>query len=249
MTRTRQLLWRLIVLALICVISQQLYAAISYNVTGAGTTHGATGTSTALTMTVGSTTPVILTCVNILSLTAKQTAPSWSLGSGTPVLVKEVRGGVATSDYASVWKVPAPTAGSGTLTLNWDTSITWAASADSFQGADQSDPSPVGDAVTDVTVTASVALQAANLTANDGTFGCAANGSSNVTSVQGTGGATTRTDNGGSIGIGTGYALGSGTITVVMSEGVADSKARVAVRVKAATATSVNHGLTFGVFH
>lgn len=211
--------------------------AVAKDATATGTTHGTTGTTANLSLTVTGSNPVIFATVDLLHATAVSTTPSWSLGSGTPVMVKSVRGGSGNATYCSVWAIPAPATGAGTLTLNWDTSINWAISADSFTGADQTTPSPTGDAQSDTTADSSHNLTPTNLTANDATYGGCAESADNVTGVSGTGGSTTLTDNAGSVGIGTGYALGTAAITFTTSA-ASNSKGRVAVRIVAAAAAT-----------
>lgn len=209
--------------------------AVAHDATASGTHHGASGTTANLSLTVTGTNPVILVTVNLVDAAAVSTAPSWSLGSGTPVKVKEVRGGSGNASYSSTWAIPAPATGAGTLTGNWDTSVAWSFGADSFTGVDQVTPCPLADAVSDVTAIASQALTPSNLTANDASYGGMIDTADNVTSVSGTGGATTLTDNAGGAGIGVGYALGTAAVTFVSSSGT-DSKGRIAVRIQAVAA-------------
>ena len=189
-----------------------------------------TGTTvTSANWTISGSNPVILVAVTFKSTTAVETAPSWSLGSGTAVLVKEVRGGSGVDVYESIWAIPAPIVGTGTVTVNIDTSLLFNSGADCFTGADQTTPAPVGDAVTDITATNSYTLTPANLTANDASYSCSGNTTFNISTVTN----STLIDNTATNDIGLGYNLGTASITVTMSDS-ANTHGNVAVRIVAA---------------
>lgn len=188
----------------------------------------ANATSSAWDIT-SATNPVIVVHAVILDATQRVSSVSWSAG-GTGVEIKTAVGGSGNADVSSVWAIPAPTSSaSGTVTVNLTASATFAASADLFQGADQTTPCPTGDTWTDITSTQNVTANVPNLTANDASAHCCCNSSANISSV---GATQTLVNNAGSIDIGTGYATGTTQTSSNMSSS-ADAFSRVAVRIVA----------------
>lgn len=143
-------------------------AAVAFitDVSGLGSAQSPT-----FNITVSGTNPVLLIDVGMDSTTATVSSVSWSLGSGTPVEVKNSRSGTA---FASVWAIPAPGAGAGTVTVNKSAAaINHQIDVSCFSGADQTTPCPTADAVADTLDGGS--LTPAHLAAGDATNGCAVN--------------------------------------------------------------------------
>lgn len=123
-------------------------------------------------ITVSGTAPALIVEVGLDSTTATVSSMSWSLGSGTAVEVKNVRSGTA---FNSIWAIPAPGAGAGTVTVNKSAaSINHQVDIACFQNTDQTAPCPPGDAVT-TTSNSGVTLTPLNLTAADATTGAGVN--------------------------------------------------------------------------
>lgn len=120
-------------------------------------------------ITVSGTNPVLIIDVGLDSTTETVSSVSWSLGSGTALEIKNVRNSTA---FSSVWAIPAPGAGAGTVTVNKSAaSINHQIDVQVWTGADQTTPCPTGDAVTSIVHQAATTLTPTNLTANDGTAG------------------------------------------------------------------------------
>ena len=134
----------------------------------------ATGTSFTITITTPATNPVILVGVALDSATATVSSITSNKTSTSISEVKNVRNGTS---FACIWVVVAPQVSVSTiLTINLSASVAYQGAAETFSGADQTTPSPVGDstsatgtAITTLTVTPS------NLTSNDASFGCGVN--------------------------------------------------------------------------
>lgn len=73
---------------------------------------------------------------------ATVTSVSWSLGSGTPYEVGVIKQG---NCNVYIWAIPAPTAGTGTYTVNFSESAPFQVAADVFSGTDQTTPCPIAD--------------------------------------------------------------------------------------------------------
>lgn len=174
----------------------------------------------------------IIVQVTFLSTSITVTSVSWSLGSGTPIKIKSIRGGSGNATTVELWAIPAPVSGTGTITVNLSSSTQFNCNADYFTGADQTTPCPTADAVTDVTATNVYTLTPANLSSGDAASSGSANSSELISSVAPN---QTLIDNSGNVDIGTGYRIGVGSITVTMS-GSSNSHANVAVRIAAAGA-------------
>lgn len=150
-------------------------------VVSANVAPGGTTTPFTFGITVSGTNPVLMVGIGLASDTATITAVTWSLGSGTPFEVKNIRAGTA---YASVWAIPAPTAGAGTISVSVsEAAIYHQAAASVFSGADQtSSVSSTGDADAESFtplgtggVTRYLTVTPLNLTANDCSFGVSVN--------------------------------------------------------------------------
>ncbi len=145
-------------------------------------------TKTSGSWTISGSNLVILLYIALNSATATVlgggSKPTWSLGDGGAVEVKNVR---TTDCFVSVWAIPAPTAGTGTFTFNNSASVATQVGADCFTGADQTTPCPAADAVSaSVTQSSTQTLTQtpSNLTASDGSAGGQANTvAGDVTSV------------------------------------------------------------------
>ena len=139
------------------------------------TANGTSGLQASFTIsiTVSGTNPVLIVGSVLHSVTATFNAPSWSLGGGTPTEIKNIRG--TTGVFTSIWAIPAPTGGAGTLTVNPSTSVLCGGNATNYSGADQATPCPTGDAVTSTSTGAATTLTPTNLTASDATYAMGAN--------------------------------------------------------------------------
>jgi hypothetical protein len=133
----------------------------------------ATGTAPTISITVSGTNPALIVFVGLDSFTAASNSCSWSLGGGTPVLIASIRS--ANGAYAAVWKVPAPTAGAGTITLGNSASVPYVAAVQLWTGADQTDPSPNANAVTSTAATTPLTLTPTSLVSGDASAGMGAN--------------------------------------------------------------------------
>jgi hypothetical protein len=182
-------------------------------------------------ITVSGTNPVLLVDVGLDSTTATVSSVSWSLGSGTPAEVKNVRSGTA---FATVFAIPAPVAGAGTVTVNKSTtSINHQIDVACFSGADQTNPCPAGDAVADALDGGT--LTPAHLAAGDATNGCAVNTiAGNPVGVSPNSRYVNTTT---SVNIEAGDATGTTGLTYTTNGGGA-TVAKVAVRIQTPTTTS-----------
>lgn len=133
----------------------------------------ATSNSVAINITVSGANPVLALEVGLKDATATVSSVTWSLGSGTPVEVKNLRS--ANSAFNSMWVVPAPAAGAGTITANLSASVLNNGSVSLFSGSHQTTPSVAGDAVTSTSNGASVVLTPANLITGDASVGYGVN--------------------------------------------------------------------------
>lgn len=132
-----------------------------------------TANSFTIGITVSGTNPVLSVKVGLKDATATVSSVSWNLGSGTTVEIKNLRS--SNNAYASIWMIPAPGAGAGTITVNLSASVLFIGNATCFSGASQSAPSAAADAVTSTSNGAAVTLTPANLTANDASDGIGVN--------------------------------------------------------------------------
>lgn len=193
------------------------------------TPNASAGTGGAINITVAGTDPVLMVGVALKSATETVSALSWSLGGGTPVLVKAARTGTA---YSAIWKIPAPAAGAGTLTVTLSGSVVWQADVALFVGADQTDPSPAADGVSStVNTQTTVTLTPTNLRSNDASFGIGGSDQFDPTGVTPNQiylNATT------AINLQTGYATGTTGVGFTYSDPGSNNYARVAVRIVAA---------------
>lgn len=201
--------------------------AFSTNVSSAA----ATTTNIAIGITVSGTNPVLIGKVALDSVTATVTSATWSLGSGTTLEVKSLRN--TNGPLSSIWAVPAPAGGAGTLTFGFSASIPAHCDTALWTGADQSTPCPTVDAVASSSNATNIVLTPANLTANDGTDAIGAN------IVQGNWVSATPNqrsiDNVSSPGILTGDATGTSAVTLTNDGTFINlDVASVAVRIKLA---------------
>jgi hypothetical protein len=209
------------------------------------TVNGTSGLQASFTIsiTVSGSNPVLIVGSNLHSVTATFNAPSWSLGSGTPVEVKNVRG--STGVFTSIWAIPAPTGGAGTITVNPSTTVLCGGNATNYSGADQSTPSSAGDAVTSVSNASAATLTPANLAASDASYAMGCNiVAGNWTSATPNQRAIDNTDDPGYL---VGDATGTTGVTINNDGGmVAGDVAMVAVRIKAVAAGGFNAGWATG---
>lgn len=188
-------------------------------------TTPATGNSFTINITAPATNPVLLVGIGLDSTTATITSVSWSLGSGTAVEVKTAR---QSNSFASVWAIPAPTAGAGTITVNISASVPYQGAAESFTGANQITPCSTGDAVSQVGTATPLTITPINLTANDASFG---NGvqtlAENPTGITANDRFKNNTTN---VNIQVGDSVGTGALTATW-DGASSNKAAIGVRI------------------
>lgn len=192
----------------------------------------ATGSSFNISITAPSTNPVIVVGIGLESTTATVSSVSWSLGSGTTVEVLTARKSDA---FASVWAIPAPTAGAGTISVTLSASVAYQAGAETFTGAHQTTPCPGADAVasTPTGAPANVTITPANLAANDASFGIGVNTvANNPTGVTANDRFKNSTTN---VNIQVGDSSGTGALTATYSDS-SDNRACVGVRIAEAAA-------------
>jgi hypothetical protein len=159
------------------------------------------------------------------------TAVTWSLGSGTPVEVFTHR---IADTYASIWAIPAPTAGSGTYSVTFSGSVQYQIAANYFTGCHQTTPGTDG-AFADGATPDPLSVTPANLTANDAAVGIGANANGgDAPVIQQT---ETYNDNSTNVNASAGYHLGTGAITCRWNNGAGTSAvdALIAVRIAAAS--------------
>jgi len=198
--------------------------AFSTNVTQVENFNG----SVAKNITVSGANPVLIVDIAINDATATVTSVTWSLGSGTTVEVKTARG---TEAFASVWAVPAPAPGAGTLTYNLSATKNNTGNISLYTGADQTTPCPLADAVSSVAQLTSETLTPANLTASDAAAGhCVATVSGDVTGVTPN---QDFLDIGADMDMGAGHANGTTGVTFAYAD-TSSHSAKVAVRIAAA---------------
>jgi hypothetical protein len=180
-----------------------------------------------ISITVSGTNPVLMAGIGLDSATATVSSVSWSLGSGTPLEVKNARSGTA---FGSLWAIPAPVAGAGTLTINKSAAaINHQIDALVYSDAHQATPCPAADAVSSVAASASETLTPANLTANDATCGMGVNTvGDNPTGVNPNNRYTNSTT---SVNLQTGDNTGTTGVTVTYSPGSGGSYAKIAARI------------------
>jgi hypothetical protein len=156
------------------------------------------------------TNPVVVLLIGLKHATATVSSVVLTGGitSGTPVEVKTIRE-VAT--YLSIWAIPAPT-GTGTITINFSTSVLYHSAALLLQGADQT--TPCTDGASAHGATNPLTVTCANLTASDASVGIGANTNGGDAPVF-TGTAETLNDNGDLINVAGGYKLGTGAVSVL----------------------------------
>jgi hypothetical protein len=164
-------------------------------------------------ITVSGTNPAIMVGSGLDSASATISSVSWSLGSGTAVEVKNQRTGPS---FATVFAVPAPAAGAGTLTVNKSVgAINHQVAVSVLSDTHQTTPAPTGDAVTDTyaasNVSTALPLTPANLTANDASFMAGVNTTNN--NPTGVSPNSVYFDATTSVNLQTGYRLGTGAIT------------------------------------
>lgn len=157
---------------------------------------------------------------------------TWSLGSGTPYQVGTLIEN--TTDHVFIWAIPAPTAGSGTLTVTLSGSCPWQISASYFTGADQTTPGVIASVATSNSTAASVALTATGLTANDADVGAATN--SLVGDITGITPNQTFLNQSTTINLGCGYALGNTAVTFAGAG--RGTSTNIVARIQAATAVA-----------
>jgi hypothetical protein len=203
-------------------------------VTSANATS-ATQSSFTISITVSGTNPVLIVKTVLNSATATVSSVTWSLGSGTTTEVKALRG--SNGVLSSIWVVPAPSAGAGTITVNLSASVPSGGTATVFSGTDQVSPCPTADAVTSTSIGASTVLTPGNLSANDASDCLGANiTSGNWSSATPNQRVINNTNDPGYIG---GDATGTTGVTLNNDGGMtAGSIAMVAIRIQVPTSAS-----------
>lgn len=170
----------------------------------------------------------------VTSGTVTVSAVAWDLGgSASEVIAVQAP---AANHRVAIWRIAAPVAGTGVLTVTLSGACDYHVTATYFTGADQVEPSPVGDAYSlgSTGQAASQAHNVLNLTANDASYGGGAvsdsnNGISSVTPNQ------TYATNTATIDAEAGYAFGTTQVTTIFADSN-DPMARVGVRIVAAAA-------------
>ena len=177
-----------------------------------GTTNTTAGTAASVTSAswaIFGTNLAIIVYIGINSLTVTISSVTWSLGSGTPVSVKELLNG---ANRTAIWAIPAPTSGTGTYTVTFSASVDFNVAANYFTGADQTTPCPAGDAVSTSGITPNpLTVSPTNLTANDARVGVGTN------NAPGDDPRISLTESyyqdSGNVNMSAGYALGTGTVS------------------------------------
>ena len=124
-------------------------------------------------ITVSGSNPVLVLHLEPNYGSNNATAVSWSLGSGTAVNVATASYG---NNYANVntWCIPAPTAGSGTVSVTTATGVSavWY-DLELWTGASQTAPCPTGDAQTWISdgSSSTITLTPTHLATGDATVG------------------------------------------------------------------------------
>lgn len=206
--------------------------------TGTPTASATPATGTSLTtgnLTITGSNLVILVSLafNTASATPTSITVSWSLGSGTVALVSSVN---ANNSYELIYAIPAPTAGTGTVSASWTNSAPAQLSATYFIGAHQTTPCPTGDAVTNTTQNQPVTVTPLNLTANDASYGGAGSNAFNPTGVTPT---QTYLSSSTAINMQAGYATGTTGVTFTY-DALACGQSMVAARIVEAAAGSAS---------
>jgi hypothetical protein len=207
-----------------------------------GTSVNATpATATSLTspsITTPTTNPAVFVHVGIFDTTGTTTVNSLTITGfgGTATQVKVLAGQVLTNAQwaiVSVWKIVAPTANTaGTVQANFSASVAAQLVVETFSGADQTDPSPVGDAVSSNVAAASTTLTPTNLVTGDASTGAEGNAAAqNCVAVTPNGRFLNNTT---SINMGVGDATNTTGVTFACDAGL--NLCKVAVRVKQFTA-------------
>jgi hypothetical protein len=133
---------------------------------------------------------------------------------------------------AEIWSLAAPAAGVHVITVTFDGSYVSEVDAWVFQGADQTTPCPIADAVSSQANNAALTLTPANLTANDATVACAGGTSGDPSSVTPNQWTVNTSDT--EIELSDGYATGTTGVTLNGNSQWGSDHAAVAVRIVAA---------------
>lgn len=217
---------RLIALLLIMQITAPAWSAVAY-ISDADKTDVLSGNDAFTSFTVSGTNPVILIVAGLDSAagTVSSVVLSAGLTSGTPYLVKAQRNGTA---QLEIWAIPAPT-GTGTITVSYSVSVNHQCNAILMQGADQTTPAIIAEAVSATSASSPLGLTPSNLTAND-----AAVYSCGVVSGDGpnaSSGVQTFIGNLTTMNMAAGYRIGTGALSCTYSSSA--SNAMVGIRVQA----------------
>lgn len=177
--------------------------------------------------TISGTKPVIVVSISYQDATITVSSVSWSLG-GTGAQAILVRGGSGTNDVSAIWCIPAPTVGTGTVTVTLSGApagnYTWG--ADNFTVANQTTPCPAGNAVSNVSASSSYTMTPSGLTSGDAAFAVGVDASDCVTITPN----QTLNNCAATIAVGGGYNTGTGSVTVTFSQ-ANNTKSAVAVRI------------------
>lgn len=236
----KRLLAFTLILALLCLFPVQSWAAVAFVTHTAGTPT--TSSTAAHAITISGSNPVLVVGTGIATATATVLSAVWDLGGGTSVEIKNLE--VISTQYNSVWCVPAPTAGAGTLTITYSTSIPHQSDVMLYSGADQTTPCPTGDVVSSISNATSVTLTPTNLTASDASVGVGVNVTDNPTGVTPNSSYLNTTT---SVNLQTGYNTGT-TGATFHYDVSGDSHDMIAIRIVAAGGAIPRHHLsTMGV--
>lgn len=210
-------------------------AAVAY-ISHTGTKASAQPDLVLTSFAVSGTNPVIVLNIawSSTTVTVSSIVLSAGLTGGTPVEIKTLRStaGTGKTTNISVWAIPAPS-GTGTITVNLSGAVDCFLDALLLQGADQTTPCPIADAVSTQGITNPLTVTAANLTANDATVGAGGNSTGGDAPVwTGTGQVETFNSNTSNVNAGSGYKIGTGSVSVTWGT-PSDDDEIVAVRVAA----------------
>lgn len=177
--------------------------------------------------TISGTHPTIVVAIGYQDASITVSSVTWSLG-GTGVQGKLIRGGSGVNDTTAIWCIPAPTTGTGTLTVTLSGApagnYTW--SGDAFTGADQTTPCPTGNAVSNISASSSYTMTPSGLTSSDAAYAVGVDASDCITVTPN----QTLNDCATSIATNAGYNTGTGSVTITFTQ-ANDSKSSVAVRI------------------
>jgi hypothetical protein len=225
-------IFNLLLLLAFFVSADSAWAAVAFgnSISPASTTANSL---TSGNFTIAGSNLAIIVGITFYTAGTSVSSVSWSLGSGTAVKIADTA--IATGGTSQIWAIPAPTAGTGTISVALTSSIglAWRFCAAYFTGADQT--TPATDPVINTVSQANFTLTPANLTANDASFGEGNNNNGNMTSA---GANQLLVDNSTTtVSTATSYSTGTASITFVAADS-GGGKAMSACRIAAAASSA-----------